>query len=124
MVQLSFSQNRYPQKWVVENDTLVVISADQLATTNVIFVDRNNYRDNIVPLYESLVEKQDSVIQELQLQVNSWEQMDKVNKSIIEGMELQQKQNKQAKNRQLWVVGGVCVCVGFGIGALVFGLCK
>lgn len=123
-MQLSFSQIKYPQKWVVENDTLVVITEEQLAIANSIIVERNIYRDSLVPLYKNLTMWQDSVIQVLNLQIDSWAQMEQINKGIIASIEQREKQSLLQKKKQTWIIGGICVGVGFTAGILIFGLCK
>jgi hypothetical protein len=119
-VQLSFSQTRYPEKIVLQGDTLVVITPAQLGTANGIFQERNNYRDELVPQMNVVISQQDSLIRTLNLQVVSWEEMDRVNKSIIESLKLQETQVLKEKRRNCWIVGGLCLSAGVLIGALIF----
>ena len=99
---------------------MVVITPEQLGAANGIFQERNDYRDELVPQMETVISQQDSLIQALNLQVVSWEEMDRVNKSIIENLKLQETQVLKEKRRNCWIVGGVCLSVGVLIGALVF----
>jgi hypothetical protein len=119
-VQLSFSQTKYPEKIVLQGDTLVVITPVQLGAANGIFQERNNYRDELVPQMSVVISQQDSLIRTLNLQVVSWEEMDRVNKSIIEGLKLQETQVLKEKRRNCWIVGGLCLSAGVLIGALIF----
>ena len=119
-MQLSFSQTRYPEKIVLQGDTLVVITPAQLGTANGIFQERNNYRDELVPQMNVVISQQDSLIRTLNLQVVSWEEMDRVNKSIIESLKLQETQVLKEKRRNCWIVGGLCLSAGVLIGALIF----
>jgi len=99
---------------------VVVITPEQLGAANGIFQERNDYRDELVPQMETVISQQDSLIQVLNLQVVSWEEMDRVNKSIIENLKLQETKVLKEKRRNCWIVGGVCLSVGVLIGALVF----
>lgn len=118
--QLSFSQTKYPEKVVLQGDTLVVITPAQLAAANGIIQERNNYRDELVPQLDTVISQQDSLIQILNLQMVSWEETDRINKSIIEGLKLQETQVLKEKRRNCWIVGGLCLSAGVIIGALVF----
>lgn len=101
---------------------MVVITPEQLGAANGIFQERNNYRDELVPQMEVVISQQDSLIQALNLQVVSWEEMDRANKSIIENLKLQEIGVLRQKKRNCWIVGGICLSVGVLVGALIFGI--
>lgn len=120
IVQWSFSQTKYPERILHKGDTVVVITPEQLGAANGIFQERNNYRDELVPQMEVVISQQDSLIQALNLQVVSWEKMDRANKSIIENLKLQETEVLRQKRRNCWIVGGICLSVGVLVGALIF----
>lgn len=101
---------------------MVVITPEQLGAANGIFQERNNYRDELVPQMEVVISQQDSLIQALNLQVVSWEEMDRANKSIIESLKLQETEVLRQKKRNCWIVGSICLSVGVLVGALIFGI--
>lgn len=117
MKQWTFSQNLYPQKLVIDKDTVVAITPEQLSLTNKIFVERDFLKIEVAE-QKSMIGLYDKSLQETKEQLQRWEEVDKVNKSIIESLKLREiessKQNKKAK----WKAGGICFCVGFSVGIL------
>lgn len=121
-MQLNFCQTLYPKKQIIQGDTVVVITPNQLKIVNGIIQERNGYKTQIVPQYEQLVSEQDSLIQVLNLKVVDWEQINATNQSIISSLNLQNEEVLRQKRRDYWIVGGVCVSIGFITAALIFGL--
>lgn len=117
MKQWTFSQNLYPQKLVIDKDTVVAITPEQLSLTNKIFVERDFLKIEVAE-QKSMIDLYDKSLQETKEQLQRWEGVDKVNKSIIESLKLREiessKQNKKAK----WKAGEICFCVGFSVGIL------
>lgn len=72
---LSFSQQSFPKKLVIDRDTVCVISIDQLRLINGVFVDRDECNEvssllnSQIRRYEDLVTKQDSLLMSSQRQV-------------------------------------------------------
>ena len=122
IVQLNFCQTLYPKKQIIQGDTVVVITPNQLKIINGIIQERNGYKTQIVPQYEQLVSEQDSLIQVLNLKVVDWEQINATNQSIISNLSLQNEEVLRQKRRGCWTIGGVCVSIGFITAALIFGL--
>ena len=89
----------YPKKQIIQGDTVVVITPNQLKIINGIIQERNGYKTQIVPQYEQLVSEQDSLIQVLNLKVVDWEQINATNQSIISNLNLQNEEVLRQKRR-------------------------
>lgn len=117
MRQWIFSQNLYPQKLVIDKDTVVAITPYQLSLTNKIIVERDFLKlENIEQ--NSMIHLQDSLLQSYGKQLERWKELDRTNQSIIEGLKQREIQILKENKKHTWVVGGTCFVVGFSIGAL------
>lgn len=113
MKQWIFSQNLYPQKLVIDKDTVVVITPYQLSITNKIFVERDFLKIENVEL-SSTIQLQDTLIESIGRQVEKWKKLNQANESIIEGMKQREIENLKKQKKLTWKVGGIC----FGIGTI------
>jgi hypothetical protein len=117
MKQWSFSQNLYPQKLVIDKDTVVAITPEQLSLTNKIFVERDFLKIEVAE-QNSMIGLQDSILKIQGQQLQRWEETNKVNESIIESLKLREIENLRKNKKTNWKVGGICFCVGFSVGVL------
>lgn len=117
MKQWTFSQNLYPQKLVIDKDTVVAITPEQLSLTNKIFVERDFLKIEVAE-QKSMIGLYDKSLQETKEQLQRWEGVDKVNKSIIEGLKLREIENSRQNKKAKWKAGEICFCVGFSVGIL------
>ena len=113
MKQWIFSQNLYPQKLVIDKDTVVAITPYQLSITNKIFVERDFLKIENVEL-SSTIQLQDTLIESIGRQVERWKELNQANESIIEGMKQREIENLKKQKKLTWKVGGIC----FGVGAI------
>lgn len=118
MKQWIFSQNQYPQKLVIDKDTVVAITPTQLSVTNKIFVERDFLKIENVEL-NSTIQLQDSLLKSYGKQLERWKELDKTNQSIIEGFKLRENQILKDNRKHTWVVGGVCFSLGFATGVFL-----
>lgn len=111
----SFSQSRYPSKVLIQGDTVVCITVDQLHRANELFVDRLEYKqikDTLiaeVDIYKGMVSNYD-----LQLKVKDeiigkmTQQMSYKDSSLtLAGDEIWRLQGKVERQRRWLRVGGV-----------------
>lgn len=117
MKQWTFSQNLYPQKLVIDKDTVVAITPEQLSLTNKIFVERDFLKIEVAE-QKSMIGLYDKSLQEIKEQLQRWEETDKVNKSIIESLKLREIESSKQNRKAKWKAGEICFCVGFSVGVL------
>lgn len=117
MKQWTFSQNLYPQKLVIDKDTVVAITPEQLSLTNKIFVERDFLKIEVAE-QKSMISLYDKSLQETKEQLQRWEETDRANKSIIESLKLREIESSKQNKKAGWKVGGICFCVGFSVGVL------
>lgn len=117
----SFSQSRYPSKVLIQEDTVVCITVDQLHRANELFVDRMEYKQikdtllsevsiykGMVVNYDLQIQVKDEIIGKMQQQIAY-----KDSSLIIAGDEIWRLQEKVQKQKRWLKVGGV------GAGALL-----
>lgn len=104
MIKLSFSQEGYPRKIIIDKDTVCAITIAQVDSVNKAFVNNdkcNEEKDSLnsqINNYETLVEGQDRVIasqgKEIEIQKNISAEKDTI---IASDEKLLKKQNRQVK---------------------------
>lgn len=116
-----YSQEKYPKKLIIGNDTVVAISVPQLRTMNSVFVDLNEYKVKVdtlsylVNLYKDLtvslnekISTQDSIISRKNLLINTYSDMNDDNLSVIKSLNSKVRRTKI----KAFTIGGLGVAVG------------
>jgi len=122
MNQWSFSQTTYPRKIVINNDTLIVISPEQLYNVNMLIINYQECQDLLkIEKKESfdkqnIINIQDSALITAQKLVSNKDQENVIlldQKKFLE---------KKIKRQQIKTKVGIPLGVifGFGIGLLIF----
>ena len=102
-----YSQEKYPKKLIIGNDTVVAISVPQLRTMNSVFVDLNEYKVKVdtlsylVNLYKDLtinlnekISTQDSIISRKNLLINTYSDMNDDNLAVIKSLNSKVRRTK------------------------------
>lgn len=118
---LVFSQERYPRKMIIGNDTVVAISVPQLKVINSVFIDLNEYKvkvdtlSHIVSQYKLLtdsmdekISKLDSIIARKDLLISTYSNMNEDNLSVIKSLNTKIRRTKI----KAFTIGGIGVAVG------------
>lgn len=116
-----YSQEKYPKKLIIGNDTVVAISVPQLRTINSVFVDLNEYKvkvdtlNYLVNLYKDLtvnlnekISTQDSIISRKNLLINTYSDMNDDNLAVIKSLNSKVRRTKI----KAFTIGGLGVAVG------------
>lgn len=116
-----YSQEKYPKKLIIGNDTVVAISVPQLRTMNSVFVDLNEYKVKVdtlsylVNLYKDLtinlnekISTQDSIIYRKNLLINTYSDMNDDNLAVIKSLNSKVRRTKI----KAFTIGGLGVSVG------------
>lgn len=116
-----YSQEKYPKKLIIGNDTVVAISVPQLRTINSVFVDLNEYKVKVdtlsylVNLYKDLtvnlnekISTQDSIISRKNLLINTYSDMNDDNLAVIKSLNSKVRRTKI----KAFTIGGLGVAVG------------
>lgn len=116
-----YSQEKYPKKLIIGNDTVVAISVPQLRTMNSVFVDLNEYKVKVdtlsylVNLYKDLttnlnekISTQDSIISRKNLLINTYSDMNDDNLAVIKSLNSKVRRTKI----KAFTIGGLGVAVG------------
>lgn len=116
-----YSQEKYPKKLIIGNDTVVAISVPQLRTMNSVFVDLNEYKvkvdtlNYLVNLYKDLtvslnekISTQDSIISRKNLLINTYSDMNDDNLAVIKSLNSKVRRTKI----KAFTIGGLGVAVG------------
>jgi hypothetical protein len=116
-----YSQEKYPKKLIIGNDTVVAISVPQLRTMNSVFVDLNEYKVKVdtlsylVNLYKDLtinlnekISTQDSIISRKNLLINTYSDMNDDNLAVIKSLNSKVRRTKI----KAFTIGGLGVSVG------------
>lgn len=98
------SQTVYPRKAVIDNDTVCIVSIEQIKIVNKVFVDRdecNELKDSLnsqIKTYGALVKEQNNIIsaqdERIEIQKNISAEKDNI---IASDEKLLKKQNRQVK---------------------------
>lgn len=118
MKQWIFSQNLYPQKLVIDKDTVVAITPYQLSLTNKIIVERDFLKLEIAE-QNSMIGLQDSLLKSYGKQLERWKELDRTNQSIIEDFKLREIESIKGHKRHTLAIGGTCFVVGFSVGVFL-----
>lgn len=120
-----FSQNTYPSKLVIENDTIVAITPLQLNYINKLIAEKNFlYRQNQILQDINLLK--DSTIYNLNLNLSYYQDIYNITEVQLSNLNLQLKAQKSLAaldrkkyKKTKWVIGGVSIGVGVLIGFLI-----
>lgn len=116
-----YSQEKYPKKLIIGNDTVVAISVPQLRTMNSVFVDLNEYKVKVdtlsylVNLYKDLtinlnekISTQDSIISRKNLLINTYSDTNDDNLAVIKSLNSKVRRTKI----KAFTIGGLGISVG------------
>lgn len=125
MTILGYSQNSYPKKIVLDNDTLIIVTTDQLKAANEKMILGEYYHslsdtlikektENLKALsrYQGIVTKQKNLYEIAEEQINSLKESMKVREEICE-------EEKTIINKKLWRDRLIYGLIGIGIGLLI-----
>lgn len=120
-----YSQNSYPKKIVLDNDTLIIVTTDQLKAANEKMILGEYYHslsntlikektENLKALsrYQGIVTKQKNLYEIAEEQINSLKESMKVREEICE-------EEKTIINKKLWRDRLIYGLIGIGIGLLI-----
>lgn len=120
-----YSQNLYPKKIVLDNDTLIIVTTDQLKAANEKMILGEYYHslsdtlikektENLKALsrYQGIVTKQKNLYEIAEEQINSLKESMKVREEICE-------EEKTIINKKLWRDRLIYGLIGIGIGLLI-----
>lgn len=120
-----YSQNSYPKKIVLDNDTLIIVTTDQLKASNEKMILGKYYHslsdtlikektENLKALarYQGIVIEQKDLYEIAEEQINSLKKSMKVREEICE-------EEKAIINKKLWRDRLIYGLIGLGIGLLI-----
>lgn len=106
-VTLSYSQNTYPKKIVIENDTVIIITPMQLREVNCLLTQRDMYEEVITSceskidgLNVQIVEAQKMIYDRDKLISLQEDQIEDLNKIILNGENIELLINKEIRNQK------------------------
>lgn len=107
---LCFSQSSYPSKLVVDGDTLVCITVDQLRKLNTLLMDRLEYRelnDSLyvqIGIYRDLVNRLEEQVSTQHLIIDNLTQQTAIQDTVIRGIREENDRLTQRVGRQERVI--------------------
>lgn len=117
---LCFSQSSYPSKLVVDGDTLVCITVDQLRKLNTLLMDRLEYKemnDSLyvqISIYEQLISNLNQEVNMQQSLIRNIQQQTDLKDTLIKGVDRENvylKDKVKQKDRVIRYGGGLSVII-------------
>lgn len=125
MSLLSFSQNSYPKKVLIDGDSVVVLNYDNLRKINVV-IERERFQREEIKNLDSLISIKDCMLYatnknvvDLKKEIDLYQQIVRNREELVSHKDLLLRQERKKRWKRIIYISSTTLVSGFLIGTLI-----